>query len=967
AVREALTKEVCQDVEVIGWLYQFYISEKKDEVINRRGKVAKDEIPAATQLFTPEWIVRFIVQNSLGRLWLLNNPKSRIRSQMEYYIPPAMQETDFLKVETPEELKILDPACGSGHILTYAFDLLYAIYEEMGYDPITIPRFILEKNLYGVEIDKRAAMLASFALMMKAVEKDRRFFTRKLQPNILEMEDISFDTQEVKAYMSKVGENLWTQELWEGLHQFENAKTFGSLIRPALKDVSELRARLEAKGVFEDLFLSKTNEKVQKVLKMAEYLSPRYHVVVANPPYFSKGMDGDYKQFAKDNYPESKRDTLTMFMERNLELSLKSGYVGMVTLMSWMFLTSFETFRKRLIKNETILTMAHLGARAFDTISGEVVSTTMFSIKNQHCPDYSGVYIRLVDGCSEIEKSKKLKVAISNPNCGWFFRVSTADFKKIPGAPIAYWVSDQIFQLFLNSKSINEYCEPSNGIQTGNNSKYIRFWFEVEKKKRDHKWIPYNKGGPFRKWYGDDFYYINWDNYGFEIRAENNSSTSGEEFYFKEGITWSDITSAKTAFRYFPKGHLFDHKGPSAFPNDKKLIRYILGYLNTKITYVITKILNPTLSFQIGNFRNIPIKIINSYIEDYVNKLIKIHKCDWDSFETSWNFNKLSLLNSTSNPNSELLSMRFKDSRKEWQRMVNETQQLEEEINQNFIDAYGIHDELSNEIPVEEITLTCNPHYRYGGNYTDAELETRLLEDTMKEFISCSVGCMFGRYSLDKPGLILANQGDTTKDYYKALNRGEGIVTFPPTETNVLPILEGEWFADDILAQFKRFLRVTFGEENFAENLRFIEDALGKNLQKYFLRDFYKDHVKMYKKRPIYWLFSSPKGSFNALIYMHRYTPETVSVVLNQYLREYRDKLTAHRNNLERISTAGNASARDKSQALKEIEKITKILAELKEYEDEVLYPLASQQIEIDLDDGVKVNYAKFGKALKKI
>jgi very-short-patch-repair endonuclease/type II restriction/modification system DNA methylase subunit YeeA len=1338
SVRETLTEETCQDVEVIGWLYQFYISEKKDEVMGQKGRVDPEDIPAVTQLFTPDWIVRYMVQNSLGRLWLLNHPESAIRDQMAYYIDDSLTPTlsrgergpeaesprpreignqdglpggvkaqvgsshpdsksprpsgeeqhvegqtdhisprplgegqnddgqtdrksprplgegqgegqrglskemlhrcrelrknatdaeqllwsclrnralggykfrrqhpvgdyildfychearlcieldggghgeteqaqkdaertafletqgirvvrywnhevltdlevvledilnrcdsltptlsrgergqeaepphpleggqsggvqdgqssgglpqidqksprpretgnqdglhsskqaqigssnfesssprplgegqgegSFLKVDTPEELKILDPACGSGHILTYAFDLLYAIYEERGYDPPDIPRLILENNLYGIEIDKRAAMLASFALMMKAVAKDRHFFNRKVQPHILEMENITFDAKEIKDYMAKVGEDLWTQELWEGLRQFEEAKTYGSLIRPALKDVPELRQRLAAKGVFEDLFLAETNRKVQLVLRMSEFLSRRYQVVVANPPYFSKGMDSDYKQFAKDHYPDSKRDTLSMFTERNLDLARRGGYVGMVTLMSWMFLSSFEKFREKLLRHDTIMTMAHLGARAFDTIGGEVVSTTMFVLKNKHLEGFKGAYFRLVEGDSESEKKTALVEAIANPDCGWFFRADASGFTKIPGAPIAYWASRQSIRVFEEGTPLSKFANPRKGMVTADNSRFIRYWFEPslsnlafhcksreEAKASNAKWFPYMKGGAFRRWSGNQEFVVNWENDGFELlhmKEEGykvGSTNHNLEFIFNPAITWTKITSSKPSFRISGNGYLYDDASGLCPVHDDINEMEILGVLNSRIIIHLLELMNPTLNLNPGNLSDIPI-ILDDKHDVKLKRLVEISESDWDSYETSWKFNKSIFLELIPDDESTMISDTYEKIRLHWQKMSNEMRELEIRNNKNKLAVYDLRDELETDIPLDEISLICNPNYRYNGDLSEEELEARLLEDTMKEFISYAVGCMFGRYALEKPGLILANQGQTVKDYVRILQddsltaltsltpalsqrerenrcevergngrevaRGsllpvgegqdEGKTTpdlspqekeqtqvdegasplFPPTETNVIPIVGGDWFADDILAQFKRFLRVTFGDAHYAENLAFIESALGKDLEKYFLRDFYKDHVKMYKKRPIYWLFSSPKGSFNALIYMHRYRPETASVVLNQYLRAYRDKLTTRREHLEALSVSESATKREQSRALKESEAIGKVLTELRAYEDEILFPLAGQRIEIDLDDGVKVNYAKFGKALKKI
>lgn len=992
-VRDTLTAEVCQDVEVIGWLYQFYISEKKDQVMAAKGAVKAQDIPAVTQLFTPDWIVRYMVQNSLGRLWLLNHPNSSIRERMEYYISPVEPESDFLRVGSPEELKLLDPACGSGHILTYAFDLLYDIYEEQGYDAVGIPRLILQKNLYGIEIDKRAAMLASFALVMKARAKDKRFFSRAVKPNILEMGNVTFEPHEVKDYMDRVGRDLYTQDIWEGLQQFENAATFGSLIRPAIKDVPTLRERMQAAGVFDDLFLNRTNEKLLKVLEMSEYLSPRYQVVVANPPYFSKGMDAEYKQFAQDNYPDSKADALSMFMERNLCLARKGGYVAMITLMSWMFLGSFEKLREKLLEQNTILSMAHLGTRAFDTIGGEVVATTMFILKNIHTGNYSGEYFRLLEGNSENEKATLLQEAIKNPYCGWFFIVSSEKFKKIPGATIAYWLNSRLFEAFEKNDDLSRFGEFKHGMSTSDNSRFLRFWYEVDfdrinfscKDKEETftekiRWYPYLKGGSFRKWYGNQEYVVNWQNDGQEIKEISNYKypylkgnldfvLGGQKFFFQPGYSWSAVSTLTFGVRKFHRGFIFDTGGQCFFPRNDKYGMLIFGLLNSKVTNIFLEAINPTINYGSGSISKIPMNslldresqtAIVSNIVSIVDKTV----LDWDSYEISWDYTAQILLKDETFPISLSVSDRYFGISSSWEKTIHDCRFLEEENNRVFIESYGIQDELAPEVPIEEITLTCNPHYRYKGDYTEEQRETRLLEDTMKEFLSYAVGCMFGRYSLDKPGLILANQGETLHDYLKIIGK-EPI--FRPTETNVIPILDGDWFIDDVVSRFKEFLKVTFGEPNYEENLSFIESALGKNLRRYFLADFFKDHVRTYKKRPIYWLFSSPRGSFNALIYMHRYQPDTVSVVLNQYLREYREKLDAQRQYQLNLSTSPASTPREKTEALKEIETLARIQAELKDYEDNVLFPLAGQRVSIDLDDGVVVNYAKFGNALRKI
>ncbi len=569
------------------------------------------------------------------------------------------------------------------------------------------------------------------------------------------------------------------------------------------------------------------------------------------------------------------------------------------------------------------------------------------------------------------------------PDC-FFFRASAPDFKKIPGSPIAYWVSDRIRNSFIESSSLNDIAQPRKGITTADNDKYLRNWFEVELGKAalkdcidGIKWYPVNKGGDFRKWNGNKEIVINWKNDGEEIKKFDNSVIRNPSFYFKEGMTWNDISSGKFAMRYSDDRAMFEGKGPMAFAeNNDKLIN-LISFFNSIVSASILSFLCPTLNFNIGDIAKTPIssKILEcTTINENGKSCIILSEEDWDSYETSWEFTSLPLLQS--DYRCPTLKATYHDLRVHWQEMTIQMLRLEEENNRIFIDAYGLQDELTPEVPLNEITLTCNPHYRYSNSKNADELEVLLLADTMKEFISYAVGCMFGRYSLDKPGLILANQGETIEDYWKNLRTYQNLPTancplptdsvFPPDADNVIPILDGDWFTDDISERFRKFLRITFGEEHYEENLKFIEVALGKDIRKYFLKDFYSDHVRRYKKRPIYWLFSSPKGSFNALIYMHRYRSDTVSVVLN-YLREFRIKLTTEKNHLEAVSISASASAGEKTKALKEIESLRKMIEELDSYEREILYPLATEQLEIDLDDGVKVNYQKFGPALRKI
>jgi type II restriction/modification system DNA methylase subunit YeeA len=676
-------------------------------------------------------------------------------------------------------------------------------------------------------------------------------------------------------------------------------------------------------------------------------------------------------------------------MIRNTELALPKGQLGFMSPFVWMFISSYEKLRSFLINQKTITSLVQLEYSGFD---GATVPICTFTVENAQHPDFKGGYVRLSDFRGSDNQGPRTLEAIMNHDCGWFYRASTDDFKQIPGNPIAYWVSSKLRNLFNTGLKVGEVSAVKAGMATSNNERFLRLWHEVklfdicfkaknteETKLKSSKWYPYNKGGGFKKWYGNNEYVVNWKNDGAEVKdwvVSNPSDPNtthwsrrivNTEFFFHESITWGEITSSSPSFRYLPSGFVIGNKGPSIFQDPLSLD--LLSYLNSRLVLNILNIFNPTLTFNIGSISALPLPENSSFskTKNWTQKLIDMSRLDWDSVETSWDFTKLPLL--ISYVHQPVLKASYQRVRAQWLEMTLEMQRLEQENNRIFIEAYGLQDELKPDVPLNEITLTCNPHYRYGSDKTEEELEALLLADTMRDLVSYAVGCMFGRYALDKPSLILANQGETIADYMKQIPEP----SFPADDDNVIPLLDGDWFTDDITERFRQFLRVAFGEEHYEENLKFVEQALnvkGKReytLRDYFLGEFYTDHIKRYKKRPIYWLFSSPKGSFNALIYMHRYRPDTISVVLNDYLREFRTKLTAHKNHLEAVSISASAAQGEKTKALKEIEKINKMIAELEEYEREVLYPLATQQIDIDLDDGVKANYPKFGAALKKI
>ncbi len=977
-LRKVMTEDACQDVEIIGWLYQFYISEKKDQVfagLKKNVKITAENIPAATQLFTPHWIVRYLVENSLGRLWLLNRPGSKLAERMGYYIPPEEPETDFLKITKPEDIRICDPAAGSGHMLTYAFDLLYAIYEEEGYEATEIPALILQHNLTGVEIDDRAGALAGFALAMKAAARlgRRRFLRMEVKPDIVVLQNVTFTPAEMQDVAAVVGRDLFSGALRETLLQFEQAKNFGSLIVPKLRDPAETLRVVEARDFGGDLLLKEVQERVVSVLRMAEALSPKYHVVVANPPYAgTAGLNQQLANHIKKFFSTSKNDLMVCFMERVPALVVTRGYWGMLNIPSWMFLSSYQKFRKHCLSQNTFTSLLHLGRGMF----GADFGTVTFSFKKSADPAEPAAFFgRLFQESVSVRTPEKIRKIFTSGDYQKIRRKQRT-FLSIPGQPIAYWISEAGVSAFSENPPLSKALEKRLGLCTGDNEKFLRNWHEVSFPKigRMHenseeflrsgkRYAPHNKGGESVRWYGNQDLVIKFDKPSFEELAVSCNKLASRSRYFQECISWSEI-GHHFAVRFFPKGFVFNIKGPSIFGSRQELL-VGLGYLNSKPFKHLLSFVSQSMSFNGGDIEKVPFKAPDaqkfSRCGEIAQSLLNSAKWVEDSYETSWDFTTLPLL--SPDHRGETLEDSFTTLRAHWQGMTDEMQRLEEENNRIFIDAYGLHDELTPEVPLNEITLTCNPAYRYGIKNDVEANETRLRADTFAEFLSYAVGCMFGRYSFDAPGLILANQGERLEDYLARVPEPK----FMPDGDNVIPVLDADWFADDITDRFRLFLRVTFGEAHFRENLRYIEEALGKDIRKYFTKDFYADHVRRYKKRPIYWMFSSPKGTFNALIYMHRYRGDTVSILLNDYLREFITKLEGERARLDKLSDDATATQGQRTKALKDAAVVAKQIDELHEWEREVIFPLAQQKIEIDLDDGVKANYPKFGTALKKI
>lgn len=993
-MRAALSDAVAQDVEAIGWLYQFYIAEKKDEVfagLKKNIKVTPENIPAATQLFTPHWIVRYLVENSLGRLWLLNRPDSGLAAHMPYYIAPAEAETDFLRVASPEELRLCDPACGSGHMLTYAFDLLHRIYEEAGYDPGEIPGLILRHNLYGIEIDERAGALAAFALVMKAAQalpagRRRRFLRAPVLPNVTVLEEVRFRPDELERYIAVVGDaavrDLFTPALRETLTQFAEAKNFGSLIRPVLPDPAEARRRLKARGVGNDLMLAHIHRDVIRVLHQAEMLSPRYHVVVANPPYMGGGgMNPRLKNWAKDNYPESKSDLYAMFMERALELALPRGLMSMINMQSWMFLSSYERLRQAIFTRSTLLTMAHLGERAFDTIGGAVVSTTAFIIAHAQQGDLAGEYIDLTSGRSEAEKKEALLEAAVSAGSPVRYRVPQSGFSQIPGQAMGYWVSQQVARTFADMPALGTIAKPRQGLATSDNGRFLRYWAEVSKARiglgftdrasaraSAKRWFPCLKGGSYRKWYGNNDLMVNWEDDGREIMSfagelygSPTRTIKNIPFYFREGATWSTISSDPLAMRYTPAGAISETKGAVCFADDHATLNEIIGLGNSPLPALYLSALSPTLDYHEGPIGKLPLAPdLPGNLQPIVERAVTLARADWDAYETSWDFARSPLLDPAHR--RDTLADTYAAWRAQAQAATDEMLALEEENNRIFIHAYALADELSPQVPLHEITLTANPHYRYGAERAAAEGEALLRADSARELVSYAIGCLMGRYSLDREGLVLADAGATAADYLVLVPEP----TLLPDADGILPLTEGEWFADDAAAGVRRFLRLAFGAARFEDNLRWLEEGLGKDLRRWLAKDFFADHVKRYRKRPIYWLFASPKGTFQALAYLHRMTGDTVGLVLNDYLRPMRAKLDAAMQAADAASRDA-PSAAERTRALKLVDGYRKQITELDAWERDVMHPLAGRRITLDLDDGVKRNYPKLGAALKPI
>ncbi|QDY42816.1 BREX-1 system adenine-specific DNA-methyltransferase PglX [Candidatus Pantoea soli] len=993
-------------VEVIGWLYQFYISEKKDAVI---GKVVKSEdIPAATQLFTPNWIVQYLVQNSVGRQWLQTYPDSPLKSKMAYYIEPAEQTPEVLaqlatitpsSIE-PESIKVIDPACGSGHILIEAYNVLKNIYEERGYRGRDIPQLILENNIFGLDIDDRAAQLSGFALMMMARQDDRRIFSREVRLNILSLQeslhlDIAKLWQQLNFHQqSQTGtigdmfadntelahtDSPEYQLLMRTLKLFVHAKTLGSLIQVPHEEEAELKTfldalyRLEQEGDIQQRAAAKA---FIPYIQQAWILAQRYDAVVANPPYMgSKGMNSELKDFARNNFPNSKSDLFAMFIERGFLWLKKAGFNSMVTMHSWMFLSSFENMRANILDNYTIETMVHMSNGVMKIAFG--TNATVF--RKNYIPAYNGSF-SYIENDDINEKGFPKSFPIKNDRLK---SSNTIELKKIPGNPIAYWIKDSFKNMFLNGKPFGKIAQAKKGLSTGNNDLFLRNWYEVsyskintEKKKNissQKKWYPLTKGGEFRRWFGNKINIINWENNGADLKNYPGAVIRNPNHYFQPGLTWNDISSGKFSMRYHDEYGIFEGKGPMAFSKDNLIL---LAYMNSKVAQSFLSFLCPTMNFNIGDISRIPFislqKSKEEEIKNNTKEILDIYKKDWDSHELSWDYKGHIVCHKTQCPSMKNEYLAWRDQA---DKIMKKCIYLEEENNYLFVEQYSLQEEIGVSIDKSDITLLSNPYYRYGENLNDAELNSRLVSDNTVEIISYSIGCMMGRYSLDREGLIYAHEGN--QGFADLVAEG-AYKTFPADDDGILPLMDDAWFDDDVTSRVKEFVLTVWGEEHLQENLEFIAESLclyaispkkGESaldtIRRYLSTQFWKDHLKMYKKRPIYWLFSSGKEkAFECLVYLHRYNDATLARMRTEYVVPL---LARYQANIDRLNEQIDTSSGGEATRLKrERDSLNKKFNELRSFDDRLRH-YADMRITLDLDDGVKVNYGKFGDLLADV
>ena len=1045
---EFITDEDFKSPELIGWLYQFYISERKDEVFAKKGKFEADEIPAATQIFTPNWIVKYMVQNTVGRIYLDNNPyETQLQKKWKYLVEPSEKPNDktLLKYNELEDLKIADLACGSGHILNECFDLLYDLYIAEGYGRGEAVENIFSHNLTGIDLDTRAKQLSQFALLLKACQKDAGFADAHILPHVMDMAHVSPKMDEKtlsEACLEFVGgyEDVAGEMLVEDFELLKEAEDLGSIM--CFNDDKEYLSMLRHQyAEWTENGTDDCPENIKQLLPGVQVilaLTENYHVLVMNPPYMKSGnMNSVLSKYVKDNYEEGKADLFSVFMDMGMERLVDGGKMAQINMQSWMFLSSFEKLRNIFLHNYAIDSMLHLGPRTFDELSGEVVQNTAFVLTKPHNPyggitmaeikalpkseqeiwkqrfyegteenmdelflgNPKGIYYRLVDGKNCADKEQMFLANKDGNEDGkhiYYPNVEQLNFEKIPGAPIGYWVTKNMFRSF-GMDSVSSVSESRCGMNTGDNETMIRLWHEIsfnnfydrassteDFHKKGYKYTPYNKGGTARKWFGNLEYVLKYDRTHYEILLNQGNHLPSRQYYFKPAITWSDVTSSSlgATFRYEPLGTVFDGSAAVAFVNEANR-DYLLGLLNTKYVKMLAKVFNPTLHFKLGDYNKIPYiesPIFKNEVSQLVQQNIAISKSDWDAHETSWDFQRNELLSidtstymenidykiekhfeetgehisiSPAAPKLGSLEWRMEQYKTKWERKFMQLHKNEEELNRQFIDIYALQDELTPDVPLNEITILQQGEI----DVTDNGITWN--EDAMtKQLISYAVGCMLGRYRLDKPGLHIAHPNPTDEEIAPYEYKGE---QWEIDDDGIMPLMPNDCgFSDNASSRFADFIRVALGNEEHVANLNYVEKCLGKPLEQYFVKDFWKDHKKMYQNRPIYWLFSSKKGAFQVIAYMHRMNAYTAERVRSKYLLPYIEHLEAEIDKLD----ARRAELSTKES--KQLQALQKQLDECREYHER-LQVVAEQAISFDLDDGVVVNYAKFGDILQKI
>lgn len=982
-------------VEIIGWLYQYYISKRHDEVITVLGKksITKKDIPAATQLFTTDWVVRYMVDNSLGRYWIERNPQSKLAEKLEFFVTPKTGKIQYVDEKvSPTDLTFFDPCMGSGHILLYAFDVLMEIYREVGYSDRDAALSIVENNLFGMDIDKRAYQLAYFAVMMKARSYNRRALTKGISNNLAVVEEsnsidkFACNGLTMDSEQNKIGEYL--------VEAYRDAQEIGTLQTIEKKDyngfvtyLNNIDSSAGQIDLFSTAWLNDTLPQMVQLAKQAEIMSNKYAVVCTNPPYMNK-LEGQLKKFVVDNYKAYSGDLFSVFIYRNFDYCKIDGYSAFMTPFVWLFIKTYEALRTYIIDTKAITTLVQMEYSAFEEATVPICSFVLQNCRNTE----KSLCFRLSDfkGGMEVQKQKVLE-ALADKNCGYFYEADQSNFSKIPGSPIAYWVSENVYSVYENCYKLGEIAPTKKGLDTGDNNRFLKYWHEVSFKKigigyksatdfanAGFKWAPHDKGGEFRRWYGNKEWLINWSNNGYELK-QSKANLRSEKFYFNNAITWNSLSSGKISFRFSDYGAISNTAGSSLFPSNE-YDKYLLGLLNTNSSQHLLDIISPTLNYSAGPISQIAIAIDNKkkqIVVELTNQNISISKSDWDAFETSWDFNKHPLLCYY----TDTVASAFEEWTKECDNRFNQLKTNEEELNRIFIDIYGLQDELTPEVEDKDVTVR------------KADLQR-----DVKSLISYAVGCMFGRYSLEREGIVYAGgkfddvywkykgqaaldkNGDPIEGGYAGISLADyhypkfhdtddwetaTELSFEPDVDNCIPITDEEYFEDDIVGLFCAWLKKVYGEDTLEENLDFIANALGNKgktsrevIRNYFLTDFIKDHIKTYQKRPIYWLFDSGKqNGFKALVYMHRWNADTIGNVRVEYLHRIQRVYEKEIIRMQEIIDNSHDN-KEISNATKRKEKLQKQIKETKDYDAKIAH-LALSRIDIDLDDGVKVNYEK--------